>query len=76
MTADDKPYTPGPNAFDISPAGDGGVLKEIIKHGEGEYTPNTGCNVTVNYCGTLTDGTKFDSSFDRDEPFSFNLGKG
>jgi len=71
-----KPYTPGPNAFDISPAGDGGVLKEIIKHGVGEYTPNAGCKVSVHYTGTLTDGTVFDSSRDRGSPFEFNLGKG
>lgn len=35
-----------------------------------------GANITVNYLGTLENGTKFDSSYDRNQPFSFKLGAG
>lgn len=36
----------------------------------------SGKSVTVNYRGTLTNGTEFDSSYKRNQPFTFNLGAG
>ncbi|CAL1278681.1 unnamed protein product [Larinioides sclopetarius] len=69
-------YTPSPNAVDISPNQDKGVLKEIITPGEGDEIPCKGNKVFVHYTGKLLDGTKFDSSVDRGEMFEFTLGKG
>ena len=43
--------------------------------GEGT-SAKSGDRVTVNYTGWLLDGTKFDSSKDRNQPFSFSLGAG
>lgn len=62
--------------IDISPNKDGGVLKQIIQEGAGNELPPQGCRIKVHYTGTLTDGTKFDSSRDRNDPFKFDLGKG
>ncbi|TYZ59338.1 hypothetical protein PybrP1_008518 [[Pythium] brassicae (nom. inval.)] len=56
-------------------SGDGGVMKYLIEEGSGGVPPN-GYEVRAHYTGTLMDGTKFDSSRDRDQEFKFVLGKG
>jgi FKBP-type peptidyl-prolyl cis-trans isomerase len=48
---------------------------EDLVVGTGEEAVS-GKMITVNYKGTLTNGTQFDSSYDRGQPFSFNLGAG
>lgn len=49
------------------------ILDEVVGRGTEAVV---GKNVTVNYSGTLTNGTKFDSSYDRNQPFAFKLGAG
>lgn len=61
---------------DITPKKDGGVLKLVKREGTGTELPMTGDKVFVHYVGTLLDGTHFDSSRDRGDKFSFELGKG
>ncbi|KAM6960907.1 peptidyl-prolyl cis-trans isomerase FKBP4 [Aplochiton taeniatus] len=61
---------------DITPKKDGGVLKLVKREGTGTELPMTGDKVFVHYVGTLLDGTPFDSSRERGEKFSFELGKG
>lgn len=51
-----------------------GLQIEEIKLGDGDSAA-TGQFVSVHYTGWLTDGTKFDSSKDRNEPFDFPLGQ-
>eukprot|EP00898_Chlorokybus_atmophyticus_P000263 jgi/Chlat1/1237/Chrsp115S00751 len=56
--------------------GDGGVTKKVVKAGTGWEKPEKGDEVTVHYVGKLLDGTQFDSSRDKDVPFTFTLGQG
>ena len=51
-----------------------GLQIEEIKLGDGDSAA-AGQFVSVHYTGWLTDGTKFDSSKDRNEPFDFPLGQ-
>jgi FKBP-type peptidyl-prolyl cis-trans isomerase FkpA len=52
-----------------------GLIIEDLTLGEGAAA-QSGQRVTVHYTGWLTDGEKFDSSKDRDDPFQFSLGGG
>lgn len=51
-----------------------GMKIETLQEGVGTEA-KTGDTVVVNYVGTLENGTKFDSSIDRNETFSFTLGE-
>jgi FKBP-type peptidyl-prolyl cis-trans isomerase FkpA len=52
-----------------------GLIIEDLVNGDGAEAA-AGQEVTVHYTGWLTDGKKFDSSKDRDDPFVFPLGGG
>jgi len=52
-----------------------GLKYVVLKNGDG-VSPEKGQRVLVHYTGWLTDGTKFDSSVDRGEPFAFRVGIG
>lgn len=58
-----------PNSFEIQ-----GMRVEVLQQGAGEAS-KSGDKVTVSYVGTLVNGTKFDSSIDRNQPFQFTLGE-
>ena len=54
---------------------DSGLKFEDTKVGDGAVA-SQGQTVSVHYTGWLENGTKFDSSKDRNEPFEFKLGAG
>jgi len=54
---------------------DSGLKYEELAEGDGAVA-QAGQRVSVHYTGWLTDGTQFDSSVARNDPFQFALGKG
>ena len=64
------PHKFNENDYEVTPSG---LQYVIFKKTDGPR-PKTGDMVFVHYTGWLTDGTKFDSSYDRGEPLSFRLG--
>lgn len=60
-----------PNAVET----ESGLRYIVETEGDGGDKPKMGTAVTTHYTGTLLDGTKFDSSVDRGEPATFNIGQ-
>jgi len=58
-----------------SPSGGGTLVIEDLVVGTGA-TAAAGDTVSVHYIGTFTNGSKFDSSYDRNQPFPFRIGAG
>jgi len=63
----------GPPGTEITTASGLKYVDEVVGTGK---SPSPGKSVTVHYTGTLENGTKFDSSYDRGEPYSFPIGAG
>merc|ERR1711920_525581 len=51
-------------------------IEHILKPESCDKQAENGQMLTMHYTGTLEDGTKFDSSLDRNEPFKFQIGVG
>jgi peptidylprolyl isomerase len=66
--------TSGANMNNVITTQDGLKIQEILV-GSGQEVKN-GDTVTVHYLGTLENGTKFDSSYDRSTPFTTQIGVG
>ena len=57
-------------------ANQGELIVEDIEVGTGDAVVESGDDIVIHYKGTLTDGTVFDSSYDRGEPFQTQIGVG
>jgi FK506-binding protein 1 len=55
---------------------DGGFGLTVLKAGDGHNFPSRGDHLTMHYTGKLKDGTVFDSSRERNQPFTFTVGVG
>lgn len=64
--------TPSPGS-EVTTASGLKYVDEVVGTGD---SPKLGQNVTVHYTGTLENGTKFDSSVDRGQPYNFRIGMG
>jgi len=71
-----EPVSASPDADmnNITTTADGLQIQDLTI-GTGAEAKN-GDTITVNYLGTLTNGTKFDSSYDRNQPFTTQIGVG